>query len=70
MKIFHAATAKKSDGTIVTSGGRVLGVTALGNGPREAIDKAYSAVRKIRWGENDQYYRTDIAKRALLSPSA
>jgi phosphoribosylamine---glycine ligase len=63
--VFHAGTARDSQGKIVTNGGRVLGVTALGEGVRNAIDNAYSAVRKIRWGENGHYYRTDIARRAI-----
>jgi phosphoribosylamine---glycine ligase len=63
--VFHAGTARDSQGKIMTNGGRVLGVTALGEGVRNAIDNAYSAVRKIRWGENDHYYRTDIARRAI-----
>jgi phosphoribosylamine--glycine ligase len=63
--VFHAGTSRDSQGKIVTNGGRVLGVTALGEGVRNAIDNAYSAVRKIRWGENGHYYRTDIARRAI-----
>ncbi len=63
--VFHAGTARNSQDRIVTNGGRVLAVTALGEDARRAIDNAYSAVRKIRWGENDHYYRTDIARRAI-----
>ena len=63
--VFHSGTARDSQGRIVTNGGRVLAVTALGQNARNAIDNAYSAVRKIRWGENDYYYRTDIARRAI-----
>jgi phosphoribosylamine--glycine ligase len=63
--VFHAGTARDSQGRIVTNGGRVLGVTALGEDARKAIDNVYSAVGKIRWGENDQHYRTDIARRAI-----
>ena len=63
--VFHAGTARDPQGRVVTSGGRVLGVTGIGDGPREAIDNAYSAVRMIRWGENGHYYRTDIARRAI-----
>ena len=47
----------------MTSGGRVLGVTALGKDVKEAIDVTYSAVKKIQ-GEG-AYYRGDIGKRAL-----
>jgi phosphoribosylamine---glycine ligase len=65
VKVFHAGTAMDSQGRIVTNGGRVLGVTALGKDAIHAINNVYSAVRKIRWGENDHYYRTDIARRAI-----
>ena len=47
----------------MTSGGRVLGVTALGADIRKAIENAYRAVDKISW-EGAQY-RTDIGKKAL-----
>jgi phosphoribosylamine--glycine ligase len=60
--VFHAGTAIK-EGKVVTSGGRVLGVTALGNGIREAIGKAYEAVAKISW--EGAYYRRDIGQKAL-----
>jgi len=60
--VFHAGTAKK-DGEIVTSGGRVLGVTALGDTIKDAIDKAYDAVKKISF--DGAYYRNDIGYRAL-----
>jgi phosphoribosylamine---glycine ligase len=63
--VFHAGTARNLQGRIVTNGGRVLGVTALGEDLSNAVDRAYSAVRKIRWGENGHYYRTDIARRAI-----
>jgi len=63
--VFHAGTARDAQGKVVTAGGRVLGVTSLGADARHAIDSAYSAVRKIRWGENGHYYRTDIARRAI-----
>jgi len=60
--VFHAGT-KKADGKIVTSGGRVLGVTALGDNIQSAIDRAYEAVSKIHW-EGVQY-RKDIGAKAL-----
>jgi phosphoribosylamine--glycine ligase len=63
--VFHAGTARDQQNRVVTNGGRVLGVTALGRDARQAIDNAYSAVRKIRWGENGHHYRTDIARRAI-----
>ncbi|MGI0004840.1 MAG: phosphoribosylamine--glycine ligase [Nitrososphaera sp.] len=64
-EVFHAGTARDLQGRVVTNGGRVLGVTASGGDARQAIDSTYSAVRKIRWGENGHYYRTDIARRAM-----
>jgi len=60
--VFHAGTA--FDGRrIVTNGGRVLGVTALGSDIREAVSNAYSAVGMIDF--EGAYYRKDIAYRAL-----
>lgn len=61
LMIFHAGTKSKED-KILTDGGRIFGVTALGNSIQEAIDKAYFNVRKISWGNNQQIYRKDIAK--------
>lgn len=60
--IFHAGTALK-EGKIVTNGGRVLGVTALGDNIAEAINQAYKAVEKISW--DGVYYRRDIGQKAL-----
>jgi len=60
--VFHAGTALK-EGRVVTNGGRVLGVTALGNGIQEAIQRAYEAVAKISW--EGAYYRKDIGHKAL-----
>ncbi len=60
--VFHAGT-KKEGNKIVTSGGRVLGVTALGKTIPEAIENAYKAVSKISW--TDVHYRKDIGKKAL-----
>jgi phosphoribosylamine--glycine ligase len=60
--VFHAGTAFK-DGKIITSGGRVLGVTAVGNGIRDAIEAAYLAAGRITW--EGAHYRRDIGRRAL-----
>lgn len=57
--VFHAGTSKK-DGVLVTNGGRVLGVTALGKTLLEAKKKAYDNVAKISF--KDAHYRTDICK--------
>ena len=60
--VFHAGT-KLVDGKVVTAGGRVLGVTALGKDIVEARKKAYDAVGKISW--DGLHYRTDIGSKAL-----
>ncbi len=60
--VFHAGTAKK-EGRIVTSGGRVLGVTALGPTVKEAIEKSYRAVEKIHF--EGRHFRRDIGQKAL-----
>ena len=62
VKVFHAGTSLK-DGKVVTSGGRVLGVTAMGDDVKSAIEKAYGAVECIRW--EGVYYRRDIGGKAL-----
>ncbi len=62
-KVFHAGTAEQ-DGRIVTNGGRVLCVTALGANVAEAQQRAYANVHKIRW--RGAYFRTDIGSRAIL----
>ncbi|MBE1446281.1 phosphoribosylamine--glycine ligase [Paenibacillus sp. OAS669] len=61
--VFHAGTALK-DGQIVTNGGRVIGVTALGKDIAEARAKAYADADRIRF--QGKHYRTDIAKKALV----
>ncbi len=60
--IFHAGTAQH-DGQFVTSGGRVLGVSALGPTFRSARERAYQATALI--GFENKYHRTDIAQRAV-----
>lgn len=60
--VFHAGT-KAVEGSIVTSGGRVLGVTALGCDISEAVERAYKAIGII--GFEEAHYRSDIAARAL-----
>ena len=62
--VYHAGTAIK-DGKLVTAGGRVLGVTALGSDLQSALDKAYAAVDKINF--ENKHYRKDIGKRALAA---
>jgi len=60
--VFHAGTARR-DENLVTTGGRVLGVTARGMTIRDAVDRAYRATALIHW--DGAYYRHDIAHRAL-----
>jgi phosphoribosylamine---glycine ligase len=62
VQVFHSGTALK-DGQIVTSGGRVLGITAVGEGLEQALGKAYEALGEIRF--EGMYYRRDIGHRAL-----
>jgi phosphoribosylamine--glycine ligase len=57
VKVFHAGTARRSN-SIVTAGGRVLGVTAAGTSLEVAIDKAYQAAAKIHF--EGMHYRKDI----------
>lgn len=60
--VFHAGTAYKNN-NFVTNGGRVLGVTAVGDNIKTAKEKAYEAVGKIQF--DGMHYRKDIADRAL-----
>jgi phosphoribosylamine--glycine ligase len=60
--VFHAGTAKKNN-DIVTAGGRVLGVTAVGDTVAQAKAKAYEAVEMIKF--DGAYCRTDIADKAI-----
>ena len=60
--IFHAGT-KELDKKIITNGGRVLGVTALGDTLEAAIKHAYDVTEKISW--ENKYLRTDIGKKGL-----
>ena len=60
--VFHAGTQQQGE-DIVTSGGRVLGVTALGGNVQMAIVKAYQAVGKIQWP--GAHFRKDIGQKAL-----
>ena len=60
--VFHAGTAHEGE-SVVTSGGRVLAVTAVGSDLRSAVELAYTAVPEIRF--EGAHYRSDIAARAL-----
>src|SRR3989338_7762190 len=60
--VFHAGSAERQ-GRFLTSGGRVLGVTALGTNIQEAVREVYRAIGEIEW--DGMHYRRDIAQRAL-----
>ncbi|MBN1389567.1 MAG: phosphoribosylamine--glycine ligase [Candidatus Thermoplasmatota archaeon] len=62
--VFHAGTRIDEEGRTVTSGGRVLGITALGPNIKETIRSAYKGVKKVEF--KDAFYRTDIGKKALF----
>jgi phosphoribosylamine--glycine ligase len=62
VKVFHAGTTER-EGKLVNHGGRVLGVTALGETIQAARDRAYEAVDKIEW--TNCYCRRDIAAKAI-----
>jgi phosphoribosylamine---glycine ligase len=64
--VFHAGTARRGE-KLVTDGGRVLGVTALGASLREAVDEAYRGVDRIHW--RGMQYRHDIGAKALGRPT-
>ena len=61
--VFHAATERRGDGSLVTSGGRVLCVTALGDSVKAAQQRAYAALAPICF--DGMQYRSDIGHRAL-----
>ncbi|WP_438431398.1 phosphoribosylamine--glycine ligase [Gorillibacterium sp. sgz500922] len=64
--VFHAGTALSPDGeSVVTAGGRVLGVVGRGADIAEARDRAYAAAERIRF--EGAHYRTDIASKALAA---
>ena len=61
--VFHCGTKISSDGSVLTSGGRVFSVTGLGSDLRAAVDTAYAATSKISFDKS--FYRKDIAHRAF-----
>ena len=58
--IFHSGTAKNDNEDLISSGGRVLSITAIGNNVQDCRQKAYKAVEEINW--NKGFYRRDIGK--------
>jgi phosphoribosylamine--glycine ligase/phosphoribosylaminoimidazole synthetase len=67
--VFHAGTRRDPSGQVVTDGGRVLGVTAVGDVLAQAVERAYTAAGQIRF--EGMHYRRDIGRMALtpLPPS-
>ena len=65
LMVFHAGTRRLDDGTVVTSGGRVLCVTALGESVKLAQQRAYEGVQAIRF--DGAQWRRDIGHRAIRS---
>jgi phosphoribosylamine--glycine ligase len=63
IEVTHAGTARRADGALVTAGGRVLNVTALGASPQAARDAAYAAAQHIDFA--GRQLRKDIALRAV-----
>ncbi|HYG89401.1 MAG TPA: phosphoribosylamine--glycine ligase [Azospirillum sp.] len=61
--VFHAGTKRSDDGRVLATGGRVLGVTAMGASVKEAQTRAYQAVDRIQWPEG--FCRRDIGWRAV-----
>jgi phosphoribosylamine--glycine ligase len=59
---FHAGTTLKEN-SLVTNGGRIVGVTATGNGLKTAIDTAYASVKTVKF--TNKYYRKDIGKKTM-----
>jgi phosphoribosylamine--glycine ligase len=66
IQVFHAGTERDATGRVVTAGGRVLGVTALGGDLSSARSRAYEAVARIRW--DGEHHRSDIAADAVSAP--
>ncbi len=65
VKVFHAGTKMDNEGNVVTTGGRVLGVTAMGDTVAQAKLQAYKAVKCIRW--DGAWCRKDIADKAMIA---
>ena len=59
--VFHAGTKLNEKGQYTNAGGRVLGITALGENLDAAIERAYTAIQKISW--EDMHYRKDIGRK-------
>ncbi|MBL8888359.1 MAG: phosphoribosylamine--glycine ligase [Planctomycetaceae bacterium] len=66
VKIFHAGTKLNEQGQVITAGGRVLGVTAIGDNIAQAKQRAYEAIKLVRW--KGAWCRKDIADKAIQVP--
>lgn len=66
--VYHAGTRREGDGTLVTAGGRVLVVSAVGDTLDEALERAYGGVQHVKF--DGMVYRRDIAHRALSKAHA
>ncbi|MBJ7515930.1 MAG: phosphoribosylamine--glycine ligase [Stenotrophomonas sp.] len=66
-KVFHAGTALDAQGNVVSAGGRVLCVAALGDSVRDAQANAYSGVAQVTWAK--EFHRNDIGWRAIARES-
>ncbi|MFM7111583.1 MAG: phosphoribosylglycinamide synthetase C domain-containing protein, partial [Planctomycetota bacterium] len=64
--VFHAGTARNARGEVVTDGGRVLGVTAMGDTIELARKNAYEAIKLIKF--TGMQFRADIGRKALATP--
>jgi phosphoribosylamine---glycine ligase len=66
VEVLHAGTAREADGRLVSAGGRVLGVTAIGTSLAQAAERAYRVCDSISF--SSKYYRRDIGARQLMRP--
>jgi phosphoribosylamine--glycine ligase len=66
--VYHAGTSRSGDGTLLTAGGRVLNVTALGESFAQARERAYAAVAEISW--DGMFFRSDIGAKAARGRDA
>ena len=66
--LYIAGAKKKEDGTVVTNGGRVLGVVSRKASLQEAVEEAYRQVEKVHF--DNAYYRKDIGAKALAAKEA
>ena len=62
-KVFHAGTALDAEGNVISAGGRVLCVAALGDSVSDAQHNAYAGVARIHWA--NEFHRSDIGWRAI-----